>query len=621
MNGSPYRPIGAYAAIGDSRTLALVDDEGQIAWMCLPELDSPSVFATILDPGRGGHFTLQPAVPFSAERRYLQRTNVLQTTFHAAGGTVRVTDALTIDDSQAAPWRELVRRIDGLTGSVPMRWWWEPRFQYGAEPAALTRHGDLLIAAHDGLMLGLRSWGAGDPALDASAAHGDFTATEGSSSMLALTTSTGHQPLPRPDRDAVQRRLDETTRVWRSWVARHSYDGPWTDAVERSLLAIRLLADGRTGAIAAAGTTSLPEVIGGSRNYDYRFGWVRDLSFTLDALLAVGMDQLTHTSISWILAATLHTHPRIDPVYALDGTVVRDQRSLPLAGYRATGPVHVGNAAGAQLQLGGFGDLMETICLYLDRGHVLGAETGARLSDVASLLTAIWRRPDSGLWELGEHAHYGTSKLGVWVALDRAVTMAERGHLPSRHLVRWQKARDEVAGFIERELVSPATGSYRFKAGADALDCGMLLAARRRFGDPSGTRMTATIAAIRSELSAGGPLLYRYSGMQDQENAFLACSFWLAEALALGGRVDEAAAIMDEMTGLANDVGLYSEEIEPGTKALRGNLPQALTHLALISAADAIARRRAQPAHTDTTRAARSGRAVAGPLGPSRSAI
>jgi hypothetical protein len=216
MNASEYKPIGAYAAIGDSRTVALVDDDGRIGWMCLPELDSPSVFAAILDPGRGGHFTLQPAVPFSTERRYLDQTNVLQTTFHTDTGTVRVTDALTIDDSQAAPWRELVRHIEGLAGSVPMRWWWEPRFEFGTAPASMARQGDMLIAGHDGLMLGLCAWEAGDPMVDGSSAHAEFTVTEGSSAMLALTTSTAHQPLPLPDRDGVHRRLEATAHVWRS---------------------------------------------------------------------------------------------------------------------------------------------------------------------------------------------------------------------------------------------------------------------------------------------------------------------------------------------------------------------------------------------------------------------
>jgi GH15 family glucan-1,4-alpha-glucosidase len=386
----------------------------------------------------------------------------------------------------------------------------------------------------------------------------------------------------------VERRLRDTVDVWRSWVSRHTYKGPWAAAVERSVLAIRLLADARNGAITAAGTTSLPEVLDGQRNFDYRFGWTRDLCFTLDALMAIGMEELAQASVNWLLKASEHTHPRIDPVYGLTGEVVRSQTQLPLAGYRHTGPVHLGNGAGSQLQLGGFGDLMQTVHRYVGQGHVLAPAAGERLADMADLLTLIWRRQDSGLWELGERAHYGTSKLGSWVALDRLLDLVRDGHAPARHPDRWQRVRDEIRAFIDADLFSEAKNSYRFKAGSDELDCGMLLAARRGLGDPTGHRMNGTIDALRRELTAGGPLLYRYSGMAEEENAFLACSFWMVEALALAGRREEGAELMEDILPLANDVGLYSEEIEPSGHELRGNFPQALTHLSLISAAHSL---------------------------------
>jgi GH15 family glucan-1,4-alpha-glucosidase len=367
-------------------------------------------------------------------------------------------------------------------------------------------------------------------------------------------------------------------------VTRHSYTGQWTEAVERSLLAIRLLADGRTGAIAAAGTMGLPEVIGGKRNFDYRYGWVRDLSFTLEALMSVDMLELVHGSVTWLLGAIGRTHPRVDPLYELGGDVLRSQTELEeLSGYRRTKPVLLGNGAGSQLQLGGFGDVLETLHQYVSKGHVLSANAGERLADNVDLLCQIWRNEDSGLWELGQRAHYGTSKLGCWTAVDRLLDLVERGQVPARHEQRWRRAREEMRQFIETELYSEAKQSYRFKAGSDELDCGMLLAARRKFGDPD--RLTGTVDAIRRELHADGPLLYRYSGMQDEENAFLACSFWMVEALALTGRRDEAAEMMDSMVGLGNRLGLYSEEMEPSSHALMGNFPQALTHLSLINAA------------------------------------
>jgi GH15 family glucan-1,4-alpha-glucosidase len=582
-----YLPIEDYAAIGDGRTIALVGLDGGIDWLCLPQLDSPSTFGALLDPARGGRFAVAPAIPFAAERRYLERTNVLETTFHTDRGTVTLTDAMTMDASQPAPWRELVRKIEARAGAVPMNWRFEPRFDYGQHTPDLERIQGALVGRHGHLQVALRTFDAGDTQLTGGGAFGAFTAAEGTPAILAMIAAAA-PTLPIPAREEIERRLSDTNQVWRSWVARHSYEGSWRDPVERSLLAIRLLADARTGAIAAAGTTSLPEVLGGKRNYDYRFGWVRDLCFTLDALLSVGMEELTQISVQWLLGATNNSHPRVDPVYALDGTVVRSQRSLSLDGYRRTPPVHVGNNAGAQLQLGGFGDLLETISVYVQHGHLLGPTAGERLGDIADLLVHIWPREDSGLWELGDTAHYGTSKLGVWVAFDRLLELVDRGQAPPRHVERWRRARDQAREFIDTRLFSEERNAYLFKAGTTELDCGLLLAARRNYGPEP--RINGTIDAIRTELQADGPLVYRYSGMQDEENAFLACSFWMVEALAIIGRLDEATELMDAMVGLANDVGLYSEEMEPGTHAMRGNFPQALTHLSLISAADAIAR-------------------------------
>lgn len=582
-----FLAIADYAAIGDGHTLALVGADGAIDWMCLPELDSPSVFGALLDPRRGGSFRLAPAVPFTSRRGYRERTNILETTFETAGGAVRVTEALTIDDSLSAPSRELARRIEGIAGTVPMGWQLEPRFDYGAEQANFTSRGPALVARHGRLQLALRTWDAGEPEVRGGVATGRFEAREGTEALLALH-ATDEAPLPVPSHGAVLRRLASTERVWRSWITRHTYEGPWREAVERSLLAIRLLADGRTGAITAAGTTSLPEAIGGQRNYDYRFAWVRDLSFTLEALMAVGVEELTHSSLAWLLGATAHTHPSVDPVYKLDGSVLREQHSLPLSGYRDTGPVHIGNQAGTQLQLGGWGDLIAAIWSHVEHGHELHPDAGERLADMVDLLAALWRKRDSGLWELGQQAHYTTSKLSCWTAFQRVLELAERGAVPARRPERWRRERRALRDFIETRLYDERRG-YLMKADGDELDCGVLLAARRGYTDPAGPRLQRTIAAIQSELHAGGPLYYRYSGMREQENAFLACSFWMVEALALGGRTDEAAELMDGAVGMANDVGLLSEEIKPEGHALRGNLPQALSHLGLINAAAVLA--------------------------------
>jgi GH15 family glucan-1,4-alpha-glucosidase len=579
-----YLPIEDYAMIGDGRTVALVGIDGSIDWMCLPDLDSPSVFGALLDAADGGSFSLAPVIPFEISRAYITDTNVLQSEFSTAQGTVRVTEAVIADNAQNAPWRELVRRVEGVSGGVPMQWRLRPRFGYGQHAPDPVRFGDQFVYRHNGLQLGVKSWDAGDPQVRGGILNASFEIGAGQQSTLAMLAS-DDVALPSPERHAVERRLEATVELWKDWVGRCGYDGPWQAAVRRSLLAIRLLADGRTGAITAAGTTSLPEVIGGRRNYDYRFGWVRDLSFTVDSLLRVGMEELSHASVGWLLGSVRNTHPRVDPVYSLTGAVVRSQRTLALPGYRGSEPVHDGNQAGSQLQLGGFGDLVETVCRYAQSGHVLAPETGERIADTVDLLGAIWPNQDAGLWELGDYAQYATSKISCWTAISRLLDLVELRQAPARHVSRWRAERDRIRDYIETELWSEERGSYLMKAGSDMLDCGVLLAARRGYADPRGQRMNGTIDALKSELHAEGTLYYRYSGMQDQENAFLACSFWMAEALTLAHRQDEASEIMDGMIGLANDVGLYAEEMEPQTHAMRGNFPQALTHLALISAA------------------------------------
>jgi GH15 family glucan-1,4-alpha-glucosidase len=579
-----YLPIEEYAAIGDGHVIALVGSDGAIDWMCLPRFDSPSVFGALLDHADGGEFVISPASRFGVMRRYIERTNILETTFDTDGGRVQLRDALLFDSGQ----RALVRQVHGLSGTVSIRWRFRPRFGFEGRAPDLAPRGPAIVARDRQLQMGLLMWDAGAPKIADSSVSGQFEVSEGETAILAMVATDG-LTLRLPDRERVEHAIEETARRWRSWIARHHYEGPWTEALERSLLAIGLLTNRREGAIAAAGTTSLPEVLGGKRNYDYRFAWVRDLCFTVDALLAVGMDELSQATVDWLLRATGHTHPRIDPVYGLDAQVVRSGEALALPGYRGTAPVHVGNDAGSQLQLGGFGDVLETMAIYAAHGHVLAPEVGQRLADIGDLLAVIWRREDCGLWELPDRAHYGTSKLGCWLAFDRLLGLCERRDVPARHVERWRGERDRVRAFIERDLISEERHSYSMKPGSDALDCGMLLAARRGFGGTD--RLLGTIDAILGELHAGGPLLYRYSGMQDDENAFVACSFWMVEALASAGRVEQAVELMDGVVALSNDVGLYSEEIEPGTHAMRGNFPQALTHLALINAADTVARR------------------------------
>ena len=585
-----YPPVGDYAAIGDGRTVALVAGDGSIDWLCLPDLDSPSVFAAVLDADRGGSFAVRPAAPAQTERRYLPDTNVLETTFITARGVVRVTDALALPNADLGPARELIRRVDGIAGSVDMEWRITPAFGYGQLPARLGRRGDIPVALGGPDALAICSWGAGDPQIDEGAIFGHFTATEASTALVVL--SAAHQePLVFPSRAGVEARLDATIAYWRRWAAERSYDGPWRGAVVRSALALKLLFHAPSGAIAAAATTSLPEEIGGERNWDYRFCWVRDSAFTLDALVQLGCPSEAEAFFWWLLHASQLTHPRLQVLYGLDGGQRSSERTLELDGYRGSRPVRVGNAAATQTQLDIYGDLLQTALVYADAGGRLDRETGRRLAEIADLVCRTWRRPDSGIWEVrSEPRHFTHSKMMCWVALDRAVRLSEAGHVPASGVSAWRRERLAIREFVETRCWSGGLGSYTREAGADELDASLLLGVLLGYDAPDPARLAATVDALWRELGRG-PLLWRYTGedgLRGGEGAFLCCSFWLVEALARIGRRDEATALMDQLVGLANDVGLYAEELDPHTGELLGNFPQGLVHLAMISAAVSI---------------------------------
>src|SRR5215218_674860 len=380
-----YVPIGDYAAIGDGRTVALVARDGSIDWLCLPDLDSPSVFAAVLDADRGGRFELGPDVPARARRRYLPDTNVLETTFTSAQGVVQVTDAMTLPNSDLGPARELIRRVDGVEGRVPMRWRITPAFGYATVPPRIGRRGRIPVAVGGRDALAVRSWDAGEAQIDDEAISGRFEVRASGSALIALCAA--HQePLVFPAREHVERRLDATTAYWRRWSAQRAYDGPWRDAVIRSALALKLLFHAPSGAIAAAATTSLPEEIGGERNWDYRFCWVRDSAFTLEALQHLGCPSEADAFFWWLLHASQLTHPHLQVLYRLDGGEHAPERTLALDGYRRSRPVRVGNGAAAQTQLDIYGDLLQTALIYTEAGGRLDRETGRRLAGTADLV-------------------------------------------------------------------------------------------------------------------------------------------------------------------------------------------------------------------------------------------
>ena len=585
-----YAPIRDYAAVGDGRTVALVGRDGSVDWLCLPDLDSPSVFGALLDTGRGGRGTLAPDVPHRAERRYLPGTNVLETTFTTTDGVVRVTDALTLPGAGLAPLRELARRVEGLSGTVPMGWSIQPRFGYGEWGATIGWRSGVPVAAAGNHALAVCSWDAGSPDVAAGSISGRFEAGPGTRALIALCAADG-EPAVLPGRAEVEQRLDDTVTGWQRWGRCPGYDGPWREAVTRSALALKLLVFAPSGALAAAATTSLPEGIGGVRNWDYRFCWVRDSAFILDALLQLGFTDEADAFFWWLMHASQLTHPRLQVLYRLDGAARVPERSLGFAGYRASAPGGIGNGAVDQVQLDVYGDVLETASLYAASGRVIDRDIGRRLAAMADLVCTLWRRADSGIWEVrSQPALFTQSKMMCWVALDRALRLAAAGLIPGGQSDHWAAEAATVRAFVENECWSETKGSYVRTAGGEDLDASLLLGLLFGFTDPRGVRARGTIDAVRRELGRG-PFLHRYSGedgLPGGEGAFLTCSFWLVDALARSGQLGEATGLMEELLALANDVGLYAEEIDPGTGEFLGNFPQGLTHLALVNAAVAV---------------------------------
>jgi GH15 family glucan-1,4-alpha-glucosidase len=567
--------------------------------MSLPNLSSPTTFAAILDPERGGRFRLAPSGEFEATRRYLGRTNVLETTYRTGDGVVRVTEALTLQDGGLLPWVEVARRIEGMEGSVSLEWRLEPRFDWGREEARIVRRGDVLLAEGAGLEVTVRSWDAGDVEAEGEALKSSFEISAGERALLVLIAA-DEQPLHVPSRDHVEARLDATRRVWERWLGMWAYDGPWQEEVARSALALKLLVYAPDGSIAAAPTTSLPERVGGDKNYDYRYAWVRDSAFTLDALMRLGLPEQVQQSFAWLLRAVHETAPDLRPFYDLGGGIPTRRETLDhLRGYRDSQPVRYGNAASNQLQLGSWGDLLETAGLYVSEGNVLDEATGEMLASCVDRVSTLWPDEDSGMWELDELRHYTSSKVAVWNAFDRALDLAEQGQLPDGHVPQWREQHDRLRAWIEEHCWSEELCAYCGWAGEDSLDAGVLRAVR--MGYPERERLDSTVDTIRERLAAAQGLIYRTTEHVGQEGAFVACSFWVVEALARLGRVDEAAETMAQVLPYANDLGLFSEEIDPESGELLGNFPQGLSHLALINAAGAV-----QDAVEDATRDSQS---------------
>jgi GH15 family glucan-1,4-alpha-glucosidase len=579
------RPLASYAPIGDGRTVALIGLDGSIDWLPLPELTDLPVFARLLDEDTGGCLQLQPTAEFQSERRYIPGTNVLETTFRTDAGSVRVTDALVSGIAGRLPWAELARRVDGIDGEVPMRWRVHPgsSLQTAAPWMESTPHGTVIRSGATAFVVVGFDHGPKRPDPDGATGpllDGAFTTSPGSRHLLALA-STHDEPLHFPDPRNVDDGVDRTVQNWQHWSSVFSYEGPWEKHVQRSALALKLLIHSPTGAIAAAATTSLPERAEGGKNWDYRHAWVRDLAYSTHALVRFGLREETHAALSWLLRTIRDQGPELHVMYTLDGDLVPEPTEYDVPGWRGIGPVVTGNPASGQLQLGVYGDLLAICRTYVDAGNILDAGTARLLADMADRTCDLWRNPDSGMWELAELRHYTSSKMGCWKALDDAVALADAGIIPGS-AERWSAERDRIRRWIDENCWSAERRAYVFFAGTDELDASVLLHAPSGFD--RGERMSSTIDALTDDVGAGS-LMYRYTGAGAEEKTFVACAFWRVEALACVGRHEEALALMDDLVGLANDVGIYAEMIDADDGSAWGNTPQALSHLAFLSAA------------------------------------
>ena len=566
--------------------LALVALDGSIDWLCVPEMDAPPIFSRLLDPENGGCFVVQPTGDFEVERWYADDSNVLETVFSTSTGVVKIVDALLLDGGALLPWSELVRKIECLEGKVELQWRLQVRPRWGKVEAHAEMRENVALVEWETDAVALLNYECGEPKLKGADVSATFELEAPHSTMLAALYF-NDEPYAVPPRDELEALLVRTRGYWQTYAREIPYDGPWRQEVRRGVLAQRLLTHTKTGAIAAAGTTSLPEKIGGDRNWDYRFSWVRDTSLALESLLAVQLSIECQHALKWVLE-TSQDDDDPQPMYTLAGTRDLPREDIDVPGYRGSKPVRVGNDAQDQHQLGSYADVIDAAYRFCSHGNILDPRSAAQIGRLADDVCRLWQREDSGIWEI-DPAQYTQSKMAGWGALNHAISLAEDGRVPADNVKTWKREQKAIAEWIESEGWSDSRGAYIMRAGSDALDAGVLLGARWGYVDANSERFASTIDAIRRELSHG-LFLWRTTELRGKEGCFLACSFWLVDALARCGRVDEARELMNQLLPASNDVGLYSEQIDPETGAALGNTPQALTHLSLILAAVSVMR-------------------------------
>lgn len=591
-------PISDYAVLGDGRSAALVSRSGSVDWLCLPDFDSPACFAALLGAPEHGRWLLTVQDATEIDRTYDGDSFVLRTTYRTPTGLARVSDAMPTADGRA----DLVRRLEVLEGEVVVEHEWVVRFGYGKVQPWVSRIPDpgspygpqalRAVAGPDALVLR----GTRLPSSDARARrHRDvFTAAAGDVIDLALTWSRSWLAVPTPLE--VGDRFERTAHQWEGWAEGARYDGPHRDAVTRSLLVLRLLTHSATGGIVAAATTSLPEDFGGERNWDYRFSWLRDAAMTVEALLASGFRDEIAAWRDWLLRAIAGDPADLQIMYGIDG-----RRDLPeseldhLPGYAGSRPVRIGNAAVSQVQNDVLGEVMCALDVARDAGLPETPNSWAVQRHLLDDLVEHWRRPDRGIWEVrGPEREFVHSRVMSWAALDRGVRAVEV-HGNDGPVEVWRRTRDEIHAEVLERGWDPELGSFVQYYGAHHVDAALLQMLQVGFLPPDDDRLRATVRRIQRDLGVEGGLILRYSteatadGLRGEEHPFLVCCFWLADALARIGEVDEAVALFDRLVATRNDVGLMAEEFDPHAGVMAGNFPQAFSHLGLIQAAHSIA--------------------------------
>ena len=580
-----YLPIAEHGVIGDLRTVALVASDGTIDWYCPPAFDSPSVFGAILDREKGGHYRISALHEGATKQLYLPDTNVLITRFLSPDGVGELQDFMPVSGDQ-----RLIRRVVCIRGSMGFRLECEPRFNYGRDRHATAVSDEGARFCSPSLTLAL---GTSVPLRQTSGGvTGEFELSAGETVMFVLTE--GDECPGQLSEAAAQGLLAETVAFWQDWLSRSQYTGRWREIVNRSALALKLLTYAPTGAIVAAPTTSLPEQLGGGRNWDYRYTWVRDAALTLRPLLSLGfVDEVK--AFGLLVTRTIQSSARnesgpLQVLYGIDGRTQLPEEILEhLEGYGGSAPVRIGNNAAHQLQLDVYGAILDAAYLLHHHTKQMPYDTWTAIASVVEWLCENWDQPDEGIWETRGGRHRFThSRMMCWVALDRAIRIANDRGLPAA-LVRWQSVRDEIFHRIMQRSWSESKQVFVQHEQTEVLDASVLLMPLVGFISPTDPRWISTLDAISSELVADS-LVHRYDpvaspdGLGSEEGTFSICSFWYVEALARAGRLAEARLAFEKMLTYANHLGLYSEQIGPSGELL-GNFPQAFTHLALINAA------------------------------------